>query len=875
VISWKRAHTLAAALAFGVPMLAYLLTVTPTVPFWDSGEFIATSYILGLPHPPGNPVYTMLGRMMSFLPFETVAWRVNFMSSLASALCCLFTFLVTTRALERCFGGRPTSAAQWLACRTGGLVAAFFVAFSTSFWDSAIEAEVYSLSSFIIAFVIWLAFRWWDGIGTPGNDRILVLIPFLLAVSTGIHLGTILVAPGLLLLLAMIRPQIFNGRFWLSAFILGFFLMLVAMNEVKDWGIPSGFFLVLLAAIVAYYGLNRDKLVRNNLATWWVIAIVAGFTVQFFLLVRSQQMPAINEGMPATIETWKDYLLRKQYGPTNPFVRRAEVWYQIEHMYLRYVWEQFQLVTRLGSFAESSLPVRLINAIPYFLFFTGAVWNYRRDKKTFWFFAAQHFVMGPMLIFYLNFTDHEVRERDYFFTNSYHLIAIWMGMGATAVLAWVLDAFAPAGAPARAPASRAANAAAAEGAAAGTTAESEPPFQPLPSGASVRASVIVATASLIGISLLPAKAGWYTHDRSGFYIAHDYAYNMLVPLEKNAVVFTNGDNDTFPLWYIQEVEGVRKDVRVVNMSLLNTPWYITQLRDQEPKVPISLDDRQLAVIQPYLDEKTNNVVWVKDQAFADIVKTNAWQRPLYLAVTVPEQQGMEKQLSFEGLVFRIKPELDPIGIDPQKTYRNLYSVYQYRGLLDKNRAYDRSVYKDENANRLVQNYTAAHVQLATYYLQAKKPDEAVRILQDAVKISPDFAGLLEYMGRVYEEAGRQDLARKIYEDGVRRFPNAAEFHYHIGLMKFNEGKVEEGIAELRRACELSQQFFDWFNALFAALWSTGRREEGVEVLRTWTRAHPDDAQAVAYLRRYEDSLQTLPRPAPGRPGLVPPSPGAP
>ncbi|HEU4764133.1 MAG TPA: DUF2723 domain-containing protein, partial [Candidatus Eisenbacteria bacterium] len=873
VISWKRAHALVGALAFGIPLISYIRTLTPTVPFWDSGEFIATSYILGLPHPPGNPVYTMLGRMMTFLPVAGVAWRVNFMSALASALCCLFTFLVTTRALERTFGGRPASAAQWIAARAGGLVATFFIAFASSFWDSAIEAEVYSLSSFMIAFVIWLAFRWWDRIGTARNDFLLVLIAYLLAVSTGIHLGTILVAPGLVLLLAMIRPNaIFNGRFWASAAILGFFLMLVVMNEVEDWGIPNGLFLVMLAAIVAYYGLNRDKMVRNNLATWWVLAIVAGFTVQFFLLVRSQQMPHINEGMPATLETWKDYLLRKQYGPTNPFVRRADLWYQIEHMYLRYVWEQFQLVSRLGSFGETSLPVRLINAIPYFLFFTGGAWNWKRDKKTFWFFAAQHFVMGPMLIFYLNFTDHEVRERDYFFTNSYHLIAIWMGMGATAVLAWVLDAFSSERVPS-ARAEKAALAGQGGGVPAGSGAEDaiERPLVPLPPGASTRGAVAVAAFSLIGISLLPAKAGWYTHDRSGFYIAHDYAYNMLVPLQKNAVVFTNGDNDTFPLWYIQEVEKVRPDVRVVNMSLLNTPWYIAQLRDQAPKVPLSYNDTQLAALQPYMDERTNSVVWVKDQAFADIVKTNAWRQPLYLAVTVPEQEGMDKQLTFEGLVFRIQPHPDPVGIDPKMTYENLYHVYKYRGLLDKNRAYDRSVYKDDNANRLVQNYTAAHVQLATYLIQNKQADQAVRILQDAVKISPDFSGLLEYMGRVYEEAGRPDLARRVYEDGVRRFPNAAEFHYHIGLMLFNEGQVEPGIAELRKACELSQQFFDWFNALFAALWSTGRREEGVEVLRTWTRAHPDDAQAAGYLQRYEDSLGT------GRGGATPlrPPAGAP
>jgi tetratricopeptide (TPR) repeat protein len=845
VITVKRGNQIAAALAFLVPLIAYIRTLTPTVPFWDSGEFIATSYTLGLPHPPGNPVYTMLGRMMSFIPIAGVAWRVNFMSALGSALCALFTFLIVRRVLERTFGGRPATWAQWLACWTGGIVAAYFTAFSNSFWDSAIEAEVYSLSSFVIAFTIWLAFRWWDHMGEKGNDTLLVLIAYLLAISIGIHLGTILVAPGLVFLLLTIRPgTMMNGRFWTSAFILGFFLMLVVMNEVKDWGIPGGLFLLMLAAIVAYYGLNRDKLIKNNLATWWVIAIVAGFTVQFFLLVRSQQMPHINEGMPATLETWKDYLLRKQYGPTNPFIRRADVWYQIEHMYLRYVWDQFQLVTRLGPFGETSFWVRLINLIPYGLFFTGAAWNWKRDRKTFWFFAVQHLVMGPMLIFYLNFTDHEVRERDYFFTNSYHLIAVWMGMGAAAVLYWVADAFAPR--EVRAPARPAVAEIAAD-----------QPAGPLPSAGATRPAVMLAAASLIGLSLLTMKNGWFIHDRSGFYIAHDYAYNMLVPLEKNAVVFTNGDNDTFPLWYLQEVEKIRQDVRVVNLSLLNTPWYITQLRDQEPKVPISFTDAQLAVIQPYLDEKTNAPVWVNRQAFDDIVKTNQWRKPLYLAVTVPEQMGMEKQLTFEGLVFRMQPQPDPVGIDVARSIDNLYHVYKYRGLLNQDRSYDRSVYKDDNANRLVQNYTAAHVQIASYLLQQKKQEEALRILMDARKISPDFAGLLEYIGRVYEDMGRPDMARKIYQEGLIRFPNAAEFHYHTGLMLYNQGELDSAVAELRKACELNQQYFDWFSALFSALWRMGRPEEALEALRAWTRAHPEDSEGASILHRFEDSLGTM------------------
>src|SRR6188508_1708407 len=199
-----RAHLFVAALSFGIPLWAYLRTITPTVPFWDSGEYIATSYILGLPHPPGNPVYTMLGRVFTWLPFENEAWRVNFMSAMGSALACLFTFLVTVRALRRTFAAESPSVMAWLACEIGGLVTALFVAFGASFWDSAIEAEVYALSSALGAFIVWLAFNWWDHQGEPGNDKLLLLIMYIVGVSTGVHLGTVLFFIPLVLFFAMV-----------------------------------------------------------------------------------------------------------------------------------------------------------------------------------------------------------------------------------------------------------------------------------------------------------------------------------------------------------------------------------------------------------------------------------------------------------------------------------------------------------------------------------------------------------------------------------------------------------------------------------------------------------------------------------------------
>ncbi|MBI4364609.1 MAG: DUF2723 domain-containing protein [Candidatus Latescibacteria bacterium] len=872
----KRWHLILAALSFGLPLFVYVRTLTPTVPFWDSGEFIATSYILGLPHPPGNPVYTMLGRVMSLIPFQSIAWRVNFMSAFASALATLFTFLIVARSLRRWYSDQAPTFGRQLACDVGGLVAALFLAFSKSFWDSAVEAEVYSLSSFLIVFSIWLGFHWWDRLGESGNDRVLVLIVYILSVSAAVHLGTVLVAPGLFVLFAIARPSYFtNARFWASASLLGSFALFLWYNEFSaDVNVPVVPLLMILAILGTVYGLNRKKLVRNNLFTWWTLALVVGFSVQLFLLVRSQQHPAVNEGAPETFDTWKDYLLRKQYGPSNPFERRADLGFQINHMYLRYVGQQFLLTKSIGPFGPESFWVLAVNAIPYVLFALGAYWNWRRDRKTFAHFLVQNLIMGPGLIFYLNFTDHEVRERDYFFTNSYHFLAIWMGMGAAGVLEWLTRAFEPVrpGAPATsaapAPATSAAPAPALAPPAAAPPAAAAPTAGP---AGAPRLGIALGTAAVVGLALLPMKEGWFEHDRHRFYIAHNYAYNMLTPLEPNAIVLTNGDNDTFPLWYIQEVERVRKDVRVVNLSLLNTPWYIRQLRDQEPRIPFTFTDAQLDLIQPYQDEKTGKIVWVKDQAVADMILANQWKRAIYLAVTVPDQLGLEKNLSLEGLVFRVNPrEVGERIIDVAKTMDNLYRVFRYEGLVDKNRDYDTTVYKDENAYRLVQNYSAAHVQIAYMLQQAGKAQDAITVLKDAVKMTPDFPGLLEYLGKSYQDIGDTAEAERIFTDAQRRFPNSAEFYYLLGVIHWQRGGregsaelVRRGIAELRRACEIDQRYFDWFGALFSALWLEGQKNEAVDVLRTWSRAHPEDPQGAAWLHTYEDSLRAAAQSAPG------------
>jgi tetratricopeptide (TPR) repeat protein len=238
-------------------------------------------------------------------------------------------------------------------------------------------------------------------------------------------------------------------------------------------------------------------------------------------------------------------------------------------------------------------------------------------------------------------------------------------------------------------------------------------------------------------------------------------------------------------------------------------------------------------------------------------------------VTVPEQMGLEKQLTLEGLAYRVSPEPTRKEIDLETTIRNLYQVFRYDGLLDKNRNFDASVYKDDNAMKLVQNYSAAHVQVA-YQLQTMgRIPEAIKALDDARKISPDFPGLLEYLARLYDGSGNAAKAESLYREGLARYPNSPEFYFHLGTMAYRRGNIEESIDLLRRATTMNQQYFDWFSALFTVYWQTGQREAALEVLRGWLRAHPEDRQTAADLAVYEDSLRILgggeppPRPLPG------------
>jgi tetratricopeptide (TPR) repeat protein len=811
-----RGNALVAALVFFFTLGVYGYCLYPTTPYWDSGEYIATSYILGIPHPPGTPLYVLIGRLFSMLPFASPAVLVNFLSAISSATAVLFTYLITVRLVRRNFAD-----SGWLAW-VGGVVAALFMAFGTTFWDNAVEAEVYASASAIMCFCVWLAFVWWDHQGEARNDRILWLILYVLFLAIGIHMGTFLVFPCIYLLVTMVHwDRVNKGAFWgsIGVFLVAAFIrtaVIVNANRIynitelsmapESMRLSDTLLTLVMAAAVAW---NVVSVLGRRFALGIGVLAVLGVSVHLYLLIRAGLDPAINEADPYTWDALKLVLARDQYKPPEPIFRKADLWYQFDQMYLRYFSWQFHLA-KIGNIPTYAFPI-LIGLFGGFL-------SFFRERKSFWLMATLLLITGPFLVYYLNFREGEVRERDYFFVANYHIFAIWIGLGVAGIARLMAGAFEHA-------------------------VEGKALFRPAVAG--------VAAFGLF-LSVLPLAAGqdnqnFYRHNRRGNWVAHGYAHNMLVGLEPNAIIFTNGDNDTFPLWYIQEVENFRKDVRVVNLSLLQTHWYIKQLRDYEPKVPVVLDDGQINALEPYR-ERDGRIVFVNDLMVKHIIEKNAWKRAVYFAVTVPDQRGMEAQMRMEGLVFRVYPEPQGSGIDTAKLRENLDSKYQYRGFLTSTGDYDLSVYKDEQATRLLQNYAAARVRLALGLHAEGKTEEARRELEKVQKYAKYFPGVDAALGASYAQIGLPGEAESYYARLLAEDPDNAGALSVLGHLKLQAGDTTEAIRLLTRAIEVNPAGdFNPYADMANIHQMRGELEPVLALLRQWLRYHPDDERVRGYV----------------------------
>ena len=714
---FKLINDIVAAIIFVISAFVYLSTIEPTASFWDCGEFIASSYKLEVGHPPGNPVFNLFARFFTmFTDNMHAAAAVNAMSALCSALTIFFLYLTIVhfgrRILEK--SGREMTRGSAIGLFAAGAVGALAYCFSDTFWFSAVEGEVYAMSSLFTAVVFWAILKWEEQADEPYADRWIVLISFLMGLSIGVHLLNLLTIPAIVFIIYFKKKE-GSVSFWqglgvlllsgviLAAILFGIIPYLPKITAFVDRLFVNGlgahfntgaaiFMALLLAGCFAGLKVLRAK----EKPVWHTgllcfTTIVIGYSLFAITIIRSSANTPTNEYQPDNPYTLVRYLAREQYGSapliygeayTSPYeIKTKEYWtplderyykaenivpvypagakmffprmwnsfdekqksyyssyshgmnrktitlygerraimmprfidnmvfffdYQVNYMYFRYFfwnfvgrqndfhgqtpgdkvsgnWESgIKFLDRWRGVDQSDAPEVLSHNkaknhyffLPLILGLLGLFFQVKRDPRNSWVTFLLFILTGLAIVVYLNQNPFQVRERDYAYAGSFYVFAIWIGLGVMKVQEWL-----------------------------------EKPLK----------KDSVAAAALAGALCLcvPAIMGcqnWDDHDRSNRTTAVDMAYNHLAALGPNALIITHGDNDTFPLWYAQEVENIRTDVRIVNTSLLGTDWYIDQMKRKQYEsdpLPITIDRIQYLYGTndfPRVDERLNRPI---------------------------------------------------------------------------------------------------------------------------------------------------------------------------------------------------------------------------------------------------------------------------
>jgi hypothetical protein len=763
-MNWNKNNRIIAFFVFIVSFIVYALTVSPTASYWDCGEFIACSYTLAVPHPPGAPLYLLIGRIFSMIPFvQDIALRVNFISVLSSALTIMLLYLSIVHLIRE-WKGTLKSTADWQIAIFSGILGSFTFAFTHSFWFNAVEAEVYALSMLCTALLVWLILVWAERSDQPGNERYLLMIAYLNGLAIGIHLLNVLALPFVTLIIFYKKFEFSKKNFLTTIGITIGIILLIYPGIVKylprialEFGVIGLILFFIILIWIALWAFNNNKKMVS-LISISILLIIIGYSTYTMIYIRSNLDPMIDENNPETVHKLVDYLEREQYGE-HSIIDRPKVWkespngrryasaweffwkYQVDKMYIRYFMWQFVGLSE----NEEDIDPKQFYYIPLLLGLLGMYWQFKNDYKNGLAVLSLFFMTGLAIVLYLNQPDPQPRERDYSYVGSFFAFSIWIGLG----YAGIIDLLTA------------------------KRNEQNREFQ----SKMIRLVIFIILFIITPIHMIARN--YDSHDRSGNYVAWDYSYNMLQSCEPGGIIFTNGDNDTFPLWYLQEVEKVRTDVRVVNLSLLNTGWYIKQLRDLEPKVPIASNDyqleNQLGVIRwekqkcilkvpPQIGKEYSNelqkrfehlsidvpneimfevrptmtipngpsLLRVQDWMILNILAVNKWKKPVYFAVTVAKDNmlsDLQQYLRMDGLVLKIVP-FKNWEISPDNLEKNLVHIYQYRGLQDSR------VYYDRNIQGLLQNYRSAFLQLIEYNVRIKEMSKVKQLLEDMERKLP-------------------------------------------------------------------------------------------------------------------------------------------
>jgi hypothetical protein len=767
--SWLSATTwYSAGAVFFVSLGVYVATVAPTVAFWDCGEYTAAGHTLGVPHPPGNPLFVLMMRLSSiFLSFfQDVGYRMNFAVAIASALTAMVLFLAIVEA-GKLFMGEPDGNTAWkqVCLNIGGIAGGLFAAFGYTFWFSAVETSVYNISMLFIA-VCTLLMLIWARSKSADRDKLLVLVAFLGFLGIGLHMFTMIIfPPAFLFMILWDEKKRTDWRLWITGII-----MATVIYSLSAF--------MMLGAVTLVVTLIMSLTSKEHKYEWrfcFFLAFLAiiGYSVHIAIPVRAGLDPMINENHPSTWTTFVDFLERKQYGSESMISRmfwRRGLWSNQfgieEHMGFGgfHLTQFFRLdpTDTAQSFFKAGfiqgMGKLIIYLIPTAFMFYGWSYLYKKNRHAAVFLISLTLLTTIGMVFYMNFADglrperydyeqwvragqpgpmptvhREVRVRDYFFTAGFMYFGMWLGLAGVCLLHALFT--------------------------------SKDEF--------MRKIVAPACAAVITLSpILPAVKNYELSTRAGDWVPYDYAYNMLNSCEENGILFTNGDNDTFPLWALQEAYGVRKDVRIVNLSLVNTDWYIKQLKKLEPVVPISYTDAEIDKLQARLNPfekptphtlkkagipltlpgiETQRVLRVQDMMVLNIVDATKWTKPIYFAMTVSEDNlmGLDPYLQAQGLVYKVMRERvtfdERYNLD--RTIVTIDSNYSLRGI--------GKAKLNDTSRRLLTNYLQIAFDLRAPMDKLKRDAETLKAAATVATALPNADGNVKDTSVISQKA---DLA---------------------------------------------------------------------------------------------------------------------
>ncbi|WP_316796154.1 DUF2723 domain-containing protein [Pedobacter agri] len=707
-MNYSKINTIAGWLCFCIAALTYVLTLDQSVSFWDCGEFIASAFRMQVVHQPGAPIVSMVQRLFSTLALgdkTLVAYFMNLSSALASAGTILFLFWTITALAKKTTvkKGEEISTSKTISIIGAGLVGALAYAFSDSFWFSAVEAEVYAMSSLCTAIVFWGILKWESQADEPKADRWLLFVAYIMGLSIGVHLLNLLAIPALIFVYYFKKYPNPNWKSILKVFLIsivalaivqfGIIQYLISFAASFDYffvntlglGFGSGilFFAVLVIGAILYgllFSIRKNKKALNMLMLFTTL-LIFGYSSFAILIIRAHAKPNLNNTNPENAFNFLSYVNRSQYGDrpllygenynsekidvkeTGQLYRKGKDKYEsagtkseyifadktlaprmysdkAEHinfyknymgfddahkptlsdnlsymfsfqtgqMYMRYfMWnfvgrqdnEDGQLGGRNGAWLSGVKPIDAIRLgnqtnlppsitenkaynrfffLPLIIGLIGAIWHFKRNQKDAGIIGLLFIFTGVAIVIYLNSVPIEPRERDYAYVGSFYAFAIWIGLGVFGLKDWVFQKLSP-----------------------------------------TKASIFASLIAIVSVPALMASQGWDDHDRSESHVAHDMAVNYLKSCAPNAILFTYGDNDTYPVWYAQEVENIRPDVRVVNLSLFTADWYIDGMKrkqNESAPLPLTIKPEQYVAgtrdVMYYQDYKIAQSVELKD-----------------------------------------------------------------------------------------------------------------------------------------------------------------------------------------------------------------------------------------------------------------------